>query len=65
MNDEEVVCCPHCNGFIIIEKLNCGIFRHGTYKDDGKQIDPHLCKEECEDVVSHFKSSWLTARWKY
>ena len=51
MNDEDVVCCPHCSEFIIIAKLNCGIFRHGIYKDDGKQIDPHLCKEECEELV--------------
>ena len=51
MNDEDIVCCPHCSEFIIIEKLNCGIFRHGIYKDDGKQIDPHLCKEECEELV--------------
>ncbi|MGZ7067614.1 MAG: hypothetical protein ACXVHT_04890 [Methanobacterium sp.] len=23
--------CPHCDGVIHIEQINCGIFRHGTY----------------------------------
>ena len=26
---DSIVECPHCNEPIIIEKLNCGIFRHG------------------------------------
>ena len=26
---EPIFKCPHCEEYIIIEKLNCGIFRHG------------------------------------
>ena len=36
MND--IIVCPHCNDYIIIEKLNCGIFRHGIIKETGKQM---------------------------
>jgi hypothetical protein len=45
---EQIITCPNCNEFVIIEKLNCGIFRHGIWKETGTQIDPHLCKEECD-----------------
>jgi len=27
---EPILECPHCKEFIIIEKINCGIFRHGV-----------------------------------
>jgi hypothetical protein len=47
---EEVVICPHCNEPILIEKINCGIFRHGAYKATGKQMEPHAPKEECDEV---------------
>ena len=43
---EPIITCPNCNEFIIVEKLNCGIFRHGILKETGKQIDPHLSKEQ-------------------
>ena len=43
--------CPHCNQIIEIELINCGIFRHGTYKATGEQIDPHMSKEGCDEVV--------------
>ena len=26
--EEPILICPHCNEFIIIEQINCGIFRH-------------------------------------
>jgi len=55
MNGNDIVRCPHCNDFIIIEKLNCGIFRHGVYKHDGKQVDPHLCKETCDELAQSGK----------
>jgi DNA-directed RNA polymerase subunit RPC12/RpoP len=45
--NDVIVTCPNCNLKIIIEKRNCGIFRHGTLKENGKQIDPHLCEKEC------------------
>ena len=50
---ESVIVCPHCSYPIIIEKLNCGIFRHGVVKKTGKQIDPHSTKEVCDDLKSH------------
>lgn len=47
-----IVKCPHCFEFILIEQINCRIFRHATYKSNGEQIHPHASKEECEKVVA-------------
>ena len=44
VNDEKIIQCPHCHEDIIMIKLNCGIFRHGIFKIDYKQIDPHCPK---------------------
>ena len=45
-----LVKCPHCEDLIIINKkdFNCKIFRHGVYKNNNKQIYPHLNKNECD-----------------
>ena len=44
--------CPHCERAIEIIELNCCIFRCGVYRDNiNQQIDPHLGKEACEDLV--------------
>lgn len=51
--NQPVLICPHCYEFIIIEKLNCGIFRHGALKINGKQIDPHSPKELCDHYVKN------------
>jgi hypothetical protein len=48
---EPVVVCPHCNNPIIIEKINCGIFRHGMLKENNEQINPHLPKKDCDEFV--------------
>ena len=48
----EVITCPHCKEPVLIEKLNCGIFRHGQYKNSGKKIGPHSSKEKCEALVN-------------
>lgn len=42
--------CPHCQGGIIIagNEINCKIFRHGVFKINSQQINPHECKEQCE-----------------
>jgi hypothetical protein len=45
---EIVVTCPHCAENIIIEQLNCRIFRHATLIINNTQINPHASKEECE-----------------
>ena len=51
--EEPVLICPHCNEFIIIEQINCGIFRHGTLKSNNTQINPHASKEECEYFINN------------
>jgi hypothetical protein len=43
-----IVKCPHCEEFVLIEKLNCCIFRHGIIIKTGKQMNPHESKENCE-----------------
>ena len=45
--------CPHCNGGIIVEKnqLHCRIFRHGVYKANMQQMNPHMPKQECERLI--------------
>jgi len=48
---EQIITCPHCKEPVIIEKLNCGIFRHGIYKKTGKQIGPHSSKEKCDTLI--------------
>lgn len=46
-----IIECPNCKESILIEKLNCCIFRHGTLKNSGKQIDPHASKDLCDFYV--------------
>lgn len=43
-----IVLCPHYGDSIIIEQINCRIFRHAIYKTTGEQMDPHASKEVCE-----------------
>jgi hypothetical protein len=49
---EIILECPHCKDPIIIEKLNCAIFRHGTDRATGQQIHPHLPKEDCMRLIA-------------
>jgi hypothetical protein len=44
--------CPHCTCFVEILELNCRIFRHGIYKENGQQINPHAPKAECDTLFS-------------
>jgi hypothetical protein len=48
-----VVTCPHCNDQILIEQLNCKIFRHGILKSNNTQINPHASKEECDYYINN------------
>lgn len=48
-----LVICPHCNDYILIEKLNCGIFRHSIFKNNGQQVPPHSSKEECDKYIAN------------
>jgi hypothetical protein len=50
---EIVVICPHCNNHVLIEQLNCKIFRHGIFKCNNIQINPHSTKEECEYYIKN------------
>lgn len=45
-----IINCPHCNQMIEIIELNCKIFRCGIMKKNFKQIDPHLCKDDCDKL---------------
>jgi hypothetical protein len=45
-----IVQCPHCEDYIEIEAINCGIFRHGQYQSNGIQLPPHSPKELCDKV---------------
>jgi hypothetical protein len=51
--NNNIIICPHCNNYIIIKELNCGIFRHGIYKNNGNQINPHASKEICDELVKN------------
>ena len=50
-----VIQCPHCKDSVLIylKELNCHIFRHGIYKNNLKQIDPHLNKEKCDNLYKN------------
>ena len=53
MNQEHIIIqCPHCEDFILIEELNCCIFRHGVLIKTGLQIDPHAPKELCDFYIN-------------
>ena len=65
--------CPHCNEYLIIEKVNCAIFRHGVVKTTMRQINPHLSKPECDklkdlDLIygcgKPFKLEWVNKKEK-
>jgi hypothetical protein len=53
--NENVLLCPNCNEYFIMEKLNCGIFRHGIVKENGKQMDPHSSKDLCDYYIRENK----------
>lgn len=36
-----IIMCPHCNSDVIIESINCGIFRHGINISNYMQLNPH------------------------
>ena len=49
-NGHLVIPCPHCHESMIIylNELNCHILRHGVFKKNGQQINPHLKKCVCD-----------------
>lgn len=52
---EVIITCPHCLDYIIIKKINCGIFRHGVLIHNGKQINPHANKKICDYYIKKNK----------
>lgn len=48
-----LIFCPHCGDPILIEQLNCRIFRHGTFITTGEQINPHEPKELCDLYIKN------------
>ena len=48
-----VVICPHCQEPVLIEKLNCCIFRHGIFKKNREQINAHASKDLCDFYIQN------------
>ena len=42
--------CPHCGSLIEITQINCGIFRHGVFKQSKEQLNPHAPEKVCQKV---------------
>ena len=52
---DKIVICPNCDELVMINELNCCIFRHAILIETGQQIDPHTSKEDCEELVKSGK----------
>jgi hypothetical protein len=48
-----IIFCPHCKEQVLIEQLNCCIFRHGIKKNNFENINPHASKEECDYLINN------------
>jgi len=50
-----ILTCGHCNNNFIIntKEFNCKILRHGIYKSNYQQINPHLPKNECDQLFNN------------
>ncbi len=47
-----IVECPNCKISIVVEELNCRIFRCGVLKSNNTQINPHLDKIGCDSLYN-------------
>ena len=63
--DHSPLKCPKCGTTIIIEEVNCAIFRCGVYKHNGEQIPPHLPKKDCDKLVEENKIWGCASPFKY
>lgn len=45
--------CPHCKSLIEILEINCSIFRHGIFKNNYIQINPHSSQELCQYYIDN------------
>ena len=50
--NEIIVKCPNCDELVIIQQINCGIFRHAVLISNNQQINPHASKIECENLIN-------------
>jgi|TARA_B110000467_G_C17858469_1_gene233561 hypothetical protein len=52
MEKSYILNCPHCKEFVQIFKkdIKCAIFRHGIYKQNMKQMNPHAKKKVCDEL---------------
>jgi hypothetical protein len=50
---DNIINCPHCSIPILIEELNCLIFRHGVFIKTNEQISPHASKLECDYYINN------------
>jgi hypothetical protein len=50
---QDAIICPHCQEPVLIEQINCSIFRHGVMKHSMKQMNPHASKNECDYLFSN------------
>ena len=50
-----ILTCCHCNNIFIVntKEFNCKILRHGIYKSNYQQINPHLPKNECDRLFNN------------
>ena len=67
-----IIQCPYCNIQIEVVQLNCRIFRCGIFKSNYSQINPHLSKEECDNLFNNneiygcgkpFQLKWVNNNW--
>lgn len=51
--DKLIFQCPHCFLFVEVLKndLNCKIFRHAVFKNNGQNINPHASESECNNLI--------------
>jgi len=49
MSESFIIKCPHCDSYIEIEQINCGIFRHAIYKNMSP-VNPHASREELQRI---------------
>lgn len=50
---ETLLFCPHCSGGFLVDSINCNVFRHGVYKEDGSLVPPHSTKEQIDYLLAH------------
>jgi len=47
-----LVNCPACKEPVLIDQVNCGIFRHAFYTDTLKTVDPHASKRHIMETMA-------------